>query len=324
MAGMKRWLPILPLLLTGCVSALPEPSSVLPVVPDAPANAVAAEASAEPRVAEAAPAVPGATPAVKTRRVNAPAAPKPSVPSDIDKQPIEELVIRPASLTGYWKLTAARTIDVDIGLFSGIHIRYGGENRDRNICWLQQTGKSLSALCVSGTVLKSAEGSVGEDDVTMRWWSGAATVIFSGKFTDAERVSGGFSGGVVGLSVTGDVPATLTKLDLPPEPPPSDRPSAALIKAVWEDVRQGHLTDGRYEGSAVKRVNQGMPKEIAGETPQDLAYLGQITVRWRKEQRETLQDVYQVRTGAGRRLCRVAANEQGQVVDFNCVALSSP
>lgn len=316
------------LLLTACAVPMAEP----PAAPDRPLPSAAAPAEEAPMVraeqAEAAAApVDPAMPAKPKPRRPAPAAasssPPPPLPADLDRQPIEELVIKPGSVTGFWRLTASKLIDLDVGLFSGVHIRYGGEIRDRNICWLQQKGRSLDAICASAYVLKNAEGSVDDEGVTMRWWMGAANIIFSGKFADADRVTGGFSGGVVGLSVTGDVPATLTRLPTP-APPPADapeRPSAALVRLVWEDVRKGSLTEGRYEGAAPKRVNQGLSKEMAAETPQQMIYLGEILIRWRKEQRELLQDVYLVRTGAGRRLCRVSANPQGQVVDFSCGAL---
>ncbi|HMA48661.1 MAG TPA: hypothetical protein VKP60_02845 [Magnetospirillaceae bacterium] len=314
------------LLLTACAVPMAEP----PAAPVAPEPQAAAPGEAAPMAREeqtreaAAPADPVASAKPKPRRP-APASPSaaPPPPADLDRQPIEELVIKPGTVTGFWRLTASKLIDLDVGLFSGVHIRYGGEIRDRNICWLQQKGHALDAVCASAYVLKNAEGSVDDEGVTMRWWMGAATIIFSGKFTDADRVTGGFSGGVVGLSVTGDVPATLTRLPTP-APPPADapeRPSAALIRMVWEDVRKGALTEGRYEGAAVKRVNQGLSKEMAAETPQQMIYLGEILIRWRKEQRELLQDVYLVQTGAGRRLCRVSANPQGQVVDFSCGAL---
>lgn len=319
---------ILLLSLSGCAVPMPEPAPS--ALPDA---SVAAPSEDAPRAREDPTATPAATATAepgaakskprRTAPAAAPSAPPPPVPADLDRQPIEELVIKPGSVTGFWRLTASKLIDLDVGLFSGIHIRYGGEIRDRNICWLQQKGHSLDAICASAYVLKNAEGSVDDDGVTMRWWMGAANIIFSGKFTDADRVAGGFSGGVVGLSVTGDVPATLTRLPTPP-PPPADapeRPSAALIRMVWEDVRKGALTEGRYEGSAPKRVNQGLSKEMAAETPRQMIYLGEILIRWRKEQRELNQDVYLVQTGAGRRLCRISANPQGQVVDFSCGVL---
>ena len=311
------------LLLTACAVPMPE-AAPPPEPPAAPAGETPV-AQAEAPAASPAPGQPDAPKAkvLRSAPAAAPAPPPPPPPAELDHQPVEELVIRPGSVTGFWRLTASKLIDLDVGLFSGVHIRYGGEVLDRNICWLQQKGHSLDAVCASAYVLKNAEGSVDDDGVTMRWWMGAANIIFSGKFADADRVTGGFSGGVAGLSVTGDVPATLNRLPTP-QPPPAgapERPSAALIRMVWEDVRRGALTEGRYEGSAVKRVNQGLSKGMAAEAPRQMIYLGQILIRWRKEQRELLQDVYLVQTDAGRRLCRVSANPQGQVVDFNCQAL---
>lgn len=319
---------ILVLMLTACAVPLQEPAP--PAQPDAQAASpredapMAGEEQAATIAASASAQADSAKPkARRSASISTTAAAPPPPPADFDRQPIEELVIRPGSVTGFWRLTASRLIDLDVGLFSGVHIRYGGEIRDRNICWLQQKGHSVDVQCASANALKSGEGSVDDEGVTMRWWMGAANIIFSGKFSDADRISGGFSGGVVGLSVTGDVPATLTRLPTP-VPPPADvqeRPSAALVRMVWEDVHRGILTEGRYEGAAVKRVNQGLSKEMAAETPQQMIYLGEILIRWRKEQRETLQDVYLVQTGAGRRLCRVAAEPQGQVIDFSCSGL---
>jgi len=316
-------LGLLLFLLAGCVSPLPEPipepiADQTELTPPAIADAAADEAARSEE--KAAPV--GASAVAPSRRRSAAAAPAPPPPAEMLAQPMEEIVVTPASLTGYWRLTAAHMIDVDVGLFSGVHVRYGGEMRDRNICWLQQSGRRLSALCSSGAALKSAEGSIGDDGITMRWWSGPATIIFSGKFTEADRIVGGFSGGVIGLSVTGNLPASLTRL------PPSqvlsdpDRPSAGLLRAVWEDVREGHLTDGRYDGSAVKRVNAGLRRDMAKDRPQGLDFLGQILIRWRAEQREFTEDVYQVKTAAGRDLCRIAANDGNQVEDFNCVPLN--
>lgn len=323
MVKVRYLLPFL-LLLSACASPLqiqdipPASGPVAEVLEPLPVAAPAVQTAQ----AETPATVPLAK--AKSRRAAPPPPPKenePALPPDLDRQPVEELVIRPENITGYWMLIAPRIVDVDAGLFSGVHIRYGGEMGDRNVCWLEQKGKSVSALCAAGVVLKSGEGSVDEDGISMRWWMGPATANYSGKFTESEKILGGFSGGVVGMSITGDVPAGLRKIDPPDPAVQPDRPSAALIKAVWEDVRKGHLTEGRYEGAGVKRVNQGMSKEIAAETPQSMLYLGRILVRWRKEQRETLQDVYQVTTESGRKLCRVAANEQGQVLDFGCLAI---
>jgi hypothetical protein len=300
----------------GVVAELLEPLPVVAPEGEAaqakpPPTALPSPAKSKPRRA----AAPAAAP------VSQPLQSEPPLPPDLDTQPVEELVVRADSLTGYWMLIAPRIVDVDVGLFSGIQIRYGGEMGDRNICWLDQKGKSVSALCAAGVVLKSGDGSVDQDGISLRWWMGPGTANFSGKFNQAGEIRGGFSGGVIGMSLTGDVPAGMRRIDLPNPASAPNRPSADLIKAVWEDVRQGHLTEGRYEGSAVKRVNQGLTPEIAAEAPKSMLFLGRILVHWRKEQRETVQDVYQVTTDSGPKLCRVAANEQGQVVDFGCKAL---
>jgi hypothetical protein len=325
-SSLFRLLAVFPLVaLAACVSPLPsEPGpSELPVA-ERPAEADRIQESAEPAAptpVETEPAVSSGKTAPRARSRSA--APPP--PDLLPDQPMEEVVVTPASLTGYWRLTASHSIEVEIGLFSGVQIRYGGEWLDRNICWLQQSGRRLTALCSSGVALKSAEGSVDEDGVTMRWWAGPANIIFSGKLTEAGRIKGGFSGGVVGLKVTGTVPAMLSKLDLPADEgkrvSDPDRPSAALLRGVWEDVGKGRLTEGRYEAAAVKRVDQGLSAETAAAPPQSLIYLGRILIRWRKEQRELAEDVYQVQSGMRRHLCRIGLNEVRQVTDFNCGTL---
>jgi hypothetical protein len=327
-AGPIKLFVLLLALLGGCVSqmkdAMPEQAALPPDqeeaadLPDLPA----ANRQEAPQKSEN-----PAAPSVPQRRARAapPPPPPPPPPEALLAEPMEEVLVMPGSLTGYWRLSAAHSIDVEIGLFSGVQIRYGGEWLDRNICWLQQSGRRLDAVCSSGVALKTAEGSVDEDGVTMRWWMGPANIIFSGKLTEAGRIKGGFSGGVVGLKVTGNVPAIMTRLDLPPdEAQPSadpDRPSAALLRAVWEDVRAGHLSEGRYEAAAIKRVDQGLSADIAADPPRRLLYLGQILIRWRKEQRELIEDVYQVRSGRGRHLCRIGISAGRQVTDFNCGTL---
>lgn len=318
-------IPLL-LLLAGCVSPAVDPSLPVPAEQTPPPESGSAPEAAP--FGAAAPPPMKAEPGIakvrksKPRPSSPPPDAAPPMPQDLASQPIDELVIRPTSLTGYWRLTASHSIDVEIGLFSGVQIHYGGELRDRNICWLQQTGRRLEAWCSSGSVLKLAEGSVEDDGVTLRWWSGPANIIFAGKLTEAAHIEGGFSGGVIGLSVTGNVPASLTRLDRPVtggrDP---DRPSAALLRAVWSDVASGQLLESRYDGSGIKRVNQGLTREAAADPPLSLAFLGEILIRWRKEQREFSEDVYQVDGAQGRQLCRIAVTAAQTVADFNCVKL---
>jgi hypothetical protein len=317
--------------LSACVSALPSAQPGARLAADempgaAPADDGAAPPPMPPAAAAAAPAAAAAAaPPLSGRppaRRDSVSPPPPAPPPLTPDQAVEEVVVRPDTVTGFWRLTASRSVDVEVGLFSGVQIHYGGELRDRNICWLQQSGRRLSATCSSGVALKAAEGSVEDDRLTLRWWVGPATIIYSGKLTEAARVEGGFSGGVIGLSVTGDVPASMTRLaPLPmtaaPAPDP-DQSTAPLLRLVWQDVARGALSDGLYEAAAIKRVNQGLTRDMAVEPPRSLAFLGQILIRWRPEQREIVEDVYQVETASRRLLCRIAASAKGQVSDLNC------
>lgn len=319
---------IVALVTAGCVSQMQPPvAAELPGAVGDPASAKTepemAEAAKQDETASEQVAKPGPSPSPLARRRSMPVpAMAPPLPGNLADQPIEELVVRPTTMTGFWRLTASHSIDVEIGLFSGIQIRYGGELRDRNICWAQQRGHSLTLQCSSGSAMKTAEGSVDDDGITVRWWAGPATIIFTGKFTEAGKISGGFSGGVAGLSVTGNVPATLTKLTPTAPSDTPDRPSALLLRSVWDDVRTGQWTPGRYEGTAIKRVTDGLSRESAADPPLSYLYLGRILIRWRKEQREMDEDVYLLETAQGRQLCRIASNEQGQVMDFNCGTLA--
>jgi len=329
---LRRLTLMVPILaLAGCVSAY-EPSASVEAMegaeelpPPAPAAAPTAPASQTPAPTEDKPAaVAAAKPAPRKRAPAAPAAPstpEPPIPEDLLSKPAEEVIITPSSLTGYWRLIASHMIDVDVGLFSGVHIKYGGEMRDRNICWLQQSGRKLTALCSSGGALKNAEGSVDEDGVSMRWWSGPATINFSGKLTDQSRITGGFSGGALGISITGNIPASLSRMETPTQEADPETPTAKMLQAVWADMKAGHLSEGRVEGVGLKRVMAGLSAEAARDLPQHLVYLGNILQRWRKEQREFVEDVYQVQTKSGRHLCRIALGDTGQVADFNCVAM---
>src|SRR5579859_7510992 len=115
------------LLLTACAVPIPEASPPPSASEPAPVAVPSEQQAAAPVQTTSADPVQPDAPKSKVRRP-APAtasAPPPPPPADLDRQPIEELVIRPDTVTGFWRLTASRTIDVDIGIFSGVHFRYG-------------------------------------------------------------------------------------------------------------------------------------------------------------------------------------------------------
>lgn len=100
-------------------------------------------------------------------------------PRQSSAEPIENIVVTASSLSGYWRLTASSSIDVEVGLLSGVRILYSGAAQDRDICRIRNREARLSATCVAGFT-PTAEGSLDQQDVTLRWWSGPANVIFRG------------------------------------------------------------------------------------------------------------------------------------------------
>src|SRR5271168_2234186 len=61
------------------------------------------------------------SPPAKSPRRQADSIAPPPIPSHLESEPVEEVVVTPTNITGFWRLTAAHSIDVEIGLFSGIH-----------------------------------------------------------------------------------------------------------------------------------------------------------------------------------------------------------
>lgn len=226
-------------------------------------------------------------------------------------------MVTATGLSGFWRLTASSSIDVEVGLFSGIRLTYSGEAHDRDICRIRNDGGRLRATCVAGFT-PTAEGRLDGRQVTLRWWAGPANMIFRGVWDDADAIQGAFTGGLAGLSVTGDIPAVMRKLPAPNAAIAEEPPSAAAMRAVFADLRQGSLTDGRYEGIAEKRLQPAFSWAAARASSHSLAYLGRIRIRWHRWQRETIQDVYDVQSPGDRSLCRIALGEQGKVVDFAC------
>ncbi|MTJ82983.1 MAG: hypothetical protein F8N37_18520 [Telmatospirillum sp.] len=249
---------------------------------------------------------------------------------------IPEIVITGHALSGYWAVTASSSIDLDVGLLSGVRIRYSGDARDRDICRIDHQGERLRATCIAGFA-PTARGSAVDGTVTLRWWTGPATVIFRGAWDDLGApflLPGRLTGGIAGLGLTGDIPATMRKIAPPdsgddarddagddtggglPEPP-----GAARMRSVLEDLRQGRMRPDLYEGIAAKRLEPAFSWVGAKEPRHRLRYLGRIHIRWHRWQRETLQDVYEVTSPTDRSLCRIATGDSGRVVDFACQSL---
>jgi len=226
---------------------------------------------------------------------------------------LPEIVVTASGLSGLWGLTAPSSIDIDLGLLSGVRIRYSGDVFDRDICRLSQQQDHLRATCIAGFT-PTASGSVDDVGISLKWWSGPGTVIFGGPWDGGDVIDGRLSGGIAGMSVTGDIPATLHKLT-----PMSGMPvSAGLMDQVFTDLRRGSLSAERYEPAAEKRLRPAFSWRGAKEEGHSLIYLGQIHIRWHRWQAETIQDVYDVQSPSDRSLCRIAVSEHNRVLDFAC------
>ena len=237
-------------------------------------------------------------------------------PAPVAADDIPMIHVIATGLSGFWAVTASSSIDLEVGLLTGVRIRYSGTAYDRDICRIRYHGDALRAICVAGFT-PTAEGSLDGDRIALRWWAGPATVIFQGNWDGAATINGALSGGMVGLSITGEIPATLHKVQ-PQAAGLGDHSSATMIGAVLDDLRRGSLTDGRYEPMANKRLQPAFSWAGAKEPSHSLVHLGQIHIRWHRWQNETIQDVYDVQSPSDHALCRIALSERGRVVDFAC------
>jgi hypothetical protein len=298
----------------GCASLAPPPSAdwtaaAVDSAPNPTAEAAAEGAGGDATAASAPPSRPAAA-----RRANA--APKPDSIAPQATGPAPEILVTANDLTGYWRVTASKTIQFEVGLFSGVHIIYSGEMQDRAICLIRHHDPRLFVTCSTGRS-PTADGTVDGDRVTLRWWNGPANLIFDGSWDQMGTINGAFSGGVMGMSVTGRIPATLKKMNIP-DSDGDARASIGALRGVLDDLHKGVLTEDRYEAAAVWRLQPALAWRGAKVAAHSLTYLGQIHVRWQKGQPDLLEDVYEVRSGDTLSLCRIGLSERGRVVDFGC------
>ena len=234
---------------------------------------------------------------------------------------VTELVVTAPRLSGYWSVTGPNLIQFKIGPLSGIRVIYSGETDVRDICLLRHQGSGLSATCSAG-LSSNADGGVDGDRIRLRWWSCPANLIFSGQWDRVGTIEGAFSGGLVGLKVTGSIPASLHKVILPTAG--ENRATLAAAQNVLADLRQRVLIRKNYEPGAIKRVWRAVAWPDAGEASHQLTYLGAIHVHWQQHQPDLLEDVYEVRSGNHLALCRISLSTHGLVNDFACQEAAAP
>ncbi len=224
------------------------------------------------------------------------------------------------SLSGFWMVDGPKFLDVSAGLTTGIRIDYSATMDDRNICLIDDEGGSLTGICSAG-VAKRGFGERDGNQVTVRWWSGPATMIFHGKLEDPRHLRGSVSGGVAGLSMTGAVPMTLSRLE--PSAIADEVPMVTQkLRDAIDDIAQHHLTQGRYGEAAIDAVKTAIANPPWPEPSPDIGWLGRIHIRWQKKQPEKVQDVYRVGAPGAEKLCRIGLDDQGRIDDFDCRGLA--
>jgi hypothetical protein len=229
----------------------------------------------------------------------------------------EQITVQARSFTGLWKVNSPKRLGLDVGLLSGVHIRYSGETGDRDICALRQTGDRLDAHCLR--LGRDVAGSIDGDRITLTSWLGPANLILTASAQSGSSLRGSISGGALGARMTGGVPIEAVKLVVSPAP---ERPSAPLVRAVLADIGGGHLTAGRYMPEAAARLNRELRDLQAGQSElgpmQGLTYLDQLLPRHPFDPRERPLEVYRVEYAKGTQLCGISPGTAGTVDDFIC------
>lgn len=293
--------------MAGCVSRQDGPA-------DETELAVTAGA---PEIPVAAPVTPEAAAAPAPPRTAVNAAATPAAPTG-PLETTEEITVIGHSFSGLWKVNSPKRLGMDVGLFSGVHIRYSGETGDRDICELHQTGTALDARCLR--LARTAAGSVDGDDIVLRSWLGPANLILKASAQSGSTLKGTIGGGALGAQMTGGVPIQATKLKIAPAE--TERPSAALLRAVLADIAEGRLTAGRYAPEAAERLRKdlGDLRSDQGKLGpvRSVAYLDQLLPRHPFDPREQPLEVYRVEYAGGAQLCGISPGPPAAVADFIC------
>jgi hypothetical protein len=308
--GSARWLrhaaraAALAALLGGCVSRQDDPFDGPGALPLAVAQDPAPVATTD--------AAPAARPAIDAE------PPQPLPAAEAAAPAHEEITVVGHSFTGLWKVSSPKRIGMDVGLFSGVHIRYSGEVGDRDLCELRQTGSALDARCLR--LARTVSGDVDGDRITLRSWIGPANLVLKASTAAAGTLAGTIGGGAFGTQLTGGVPVRATRIAAPVAG--GDRPSALLVRAVLADVATGRLTPGRYAPEAAARLEKDLDELRTAEAAlgplRDIAYLDQLLPRHPYDPRERPLEVYRVDYARGSQLCGISPGPPAAVADFIC------
>lgn len=300
----------------------PADGVVLPPVesgPQATADAATSQGAPVPSGAQ-----PGTTPSPRKRPAPSAAAPaQPATAAGPFAPPpdtgIQEVVVTPLDVSGYWKITARSTFGLGDSAF------YKRYENDTHICRFEQTRGRLRAYC---PLLDSVgEGELEERHLSLSW-SLAGGIAFH---VDAEvegaagqqlSFTGQANGRLAGfLPVTAQVPARGVHFEPPADAAP---PSLAALRQALADWDSGQLTPGLYTPNLLPRLGKllARPNRAAGRGAlQGLRYIGSIERALNKKDAPDARishDVYEARYASGTWLCVVHLEGDGKISDFAC------
>ncbi|MEA1650106.1 hypothetical protein UAJ10_13935 [Nitrospirillum sp. BR 11164] len=237
---------------------------------------------------------------------------------------IQEVVVTPLDVSGYWKITARSTFGLGDSAF------YKRYENDTHICRFEQTRGRLLAYC---PLLDSVgKGELEERHLSLSW-SLAGGIAFhvdaevegtpgSGMGGQQLSFTGQANGRLAGfLPVTAQVPARGVHFEPPADAAP---PSLAPLRQALADWDSGQLTPGLYTPNLLPRLTKllARPNRAAGRGAlQGLRYIGSIERALNKKDAPDARishDVYEARYASGTWLCVVHLEGDGKISDFAC------
>lgn len=291
--------PVSPVVSASTVPAAPLPASASPASPAAPRPAAPAR-----RTATGAASVPSAASGSLP-----PAPPAPPGPE------MEEVIITPLDISGYWKITARSTFGLGDAEF------YKRYDKDTHICRFEQRLTRIRAYCP----LLDAVGTGEIIDHTLDLsWDLVSGISFHlhGQVDDDRSFVGEADGRLIGLvGITAHVPASGHRFD-PPDAAPAPASMAAMRQALRDwDART--VTDSLYTPNIVGRLRK-LTAQARGAERGDLLslrYLGSIDRALNKKNApdaRVTHDVYEARYARGAWLCLIHVGDDGRISDFAC------
>jgi hypothetical protein len=302
------------LILTGCAAPIdPDPPAATATNQIESAGWTATSPAGDPdaRIARASPPATGQGAAIPPPAAISDAAIDPTRPI------IEEITVHPTDLSGFWRLYVPRDLGVEIGLFSGVRLRFRRADPIGYVCRFDQRQDSVTGNCLA--LGGPAHGGLDGNRLNITWWTGPATLRLDADLVSADAISGGFSGGVLGMNLTAHLPARAERL-APRGEAAEPAEVAAALRQVLADLAQGHVTAARYTPEEADRLRRrlaaGPPDAGLASPLVSATYLDRAAITRRKLREDEAIEVFDARFERGAALCGIALAADGRIADF--------